>query len=468
MKRLQKMKLFPKTFLFMLAMFGVVILVTHLSIYLFLPGYYLASVKKDLDQQLEELNFLVESVDRATCDRIFDGYARRSGANLAVEQDGVRSYYYEDSSVYIIPDSGENSELKIANVENVESVVIRNREMTTGDGAVLRVQISANIQPGQKALHTILTLIPLTSAIALLFSVLFAFLYSKKLTKPIQNMLQVTTGMKHLEPDAYFQVESEDEIGAFLSQINQVYQQLWQTISALEQEKLRISRMEQAKVDFLRSASHELKTPLAALRILQENMQLGIGKYKDHTRYLGESIQMVDALSDMVKEILDSSRIQGEVDRVEKDELHIADEVAQVLTEYEIMAKSRGLAFHVQVDDSLKLSMNRKFFRQVLSNLLSNAVRYTDQGGDIRIEGRKGELSVWNACTPLSEEQLSLIFEPFYRPDFSRAAYNGGSGLGLYLVGEILRANEIPFSFAAQGQGLCFRMELPESLPDSL
>lgn len=281
-------------------------------------------------------------------------------------------------------------------------------------------------------------------------------------------MLQVTTGMKHLEPDAYFQVESEDEIGIFLSQINQVYQQLWQTISALEQEKLRISRMEQGKVDFLRSASHELKTPLAALRILQENMQLGIGKYKDHTRYLGESIQMVDALSDMVKEILDSSRIQGEVDRVEKDELHIADEVAQVLTEYEIMAKSRGLAFHVQVDDSLKLSMNRKFFRQVLSNLISNAVRYTDQGGDIRIEGRKGELSVWNACTPLSEEQLSLIFEPFYRPDFSRSAYDGGSGLGLYLVGEILRANEIPFSFAAKGQGLCFRMDLPESLPEPL
>ena len=132
------------------------------------------------------------------------------------------------------------------------------------------------------------------------------------------------------------------------------------------------------------------------------------------------------------------------------------------------MAKSRGLAFHVQVDDSLKLSMNRKFFRQVLSNLISNAVRYTDQGGDIRIEGRKGELSVWNACTPLSEEQLSLIFEPFYRPDFSRSAYDGGSGLGLYLVGEILRANEIPFSFAAKGQGLCFRMDLPESLPEPL
>lgn len=460
MKRLQKMKLFPKTFMFMLAMFGVVILVAHISIYLFLPRYYLKNVKKDLDQQLEELNLLVESADSATCDRLLAGHAQRSGVNLAVEQDGVWSYY-KGSPIHIIPISGENSEFKIANVENVESVVIRNREMTTGDGAAIRIQISADIQPGREAIHITLTLIPLTSAIAVLFSMLFAFLYSKRLTKPIQNMLQVTKGMKHLEPNAYFQVESEDEIGVLLLQINQVYQQLWQTISALEQEKLRISQMEQAKVDFLRSSSHELKTPLAGLRILLENMQLGIGKYKDHTRYLEESIQMVDALSGMVKEILDSSRIQGEVDRVEKDELHVADEVAQVLTEYEIMARSRGLAFHVQVDDSLKLAMNRKFFRQVLSNLLGNAVRYTNQGGDIRIEGRKGELSVWNACTPLSEEQLSRIFEPFYRPDFSRAAYDGGSGLGLYLVGEILRANEIPFSFATQGQGMCFRMELP-------
>lgn len=465
MKRLQKMKLLPKTFLFMLAMFGMVILVMHISIYLFLPGYYLENVKKDLDQQLEELSFIVESLDSAMCDRILAGHAQRSGVNLAVEQDGVWTYY-EGSAVNIIPASGENSEFEIVNVENVEAVVIRNREMTTGDGAALRVQISANIQPGQEAIRVTLTLIPLTSAIAVLFSVLFAFLYSKKLTKPIQNMLQITKGMKHLEPDAYFQVECEDEIGVLLLQINQVYQQLWQTISALEQEKLRISQMEQAKVDFLRSASHELKTPLAGLRILLENIQLGIGKYKDHTRYLGEGIQMVDTLSGMVKEILDSSRIQGEVERVEKDELRIADEVAQVLMEYEIMAKSKGLIFHVQVDGRLKLSMNRKFFRQVLSNLLSNAVRYTDQGGGIRIEGRKGELSVWNACTPLSEEQLSRIFEPFYRPDFSRSAYDGGSGLGLYLVGEILRANEISFSFAAQGQGMCFQMELPGALPE--
>ena len=99
-------------------------------------------------------------------------------------------------------------------------------------------------------------------------------------------------------------------------------------------------------------------------------------------------------------------------------------------------------------------------FRRVCSNLLSNAVRYTDQGGRVRITSDRDSLVVWNQCAPLSGEQCRRVFDAFYRPDFARSGDDGGSGLGLYLVKEILEAAGLPYAFAPAGAGMACTLEL--------
>lgn len=461
---LKKMKLFPKTFLFMLALFAVVILLTHISIYLFLPRFYLNSVQNELDRRLKDLGYVIESVDSAACQDILENYARQNSVNIIAEMNGEKMVY-QGATVQVVSLDRTENKYWLENVENVESIVIQSYDVTNDDGVLIHLQMMVNIQPGREAVRTTLALLPLTSGIAVLFSILFAYLHSRQITKPIHNMLSVTRDMQDLKPEAYFQVEGEDEIGILAGQINLVYRQLWQTISNLEREKEHIAEMEKAKAYFLRSASHELKTPLAGLRILLENMQLGIGKYKDHTTYLGEGINTVDQLSNMVKEILASSSIQGEALQAPKEELCVQEEVSDVLKSYEILMKSRQLDIAVHIDEALRLHMNGNLFRQVLSNLLSNAVRYTDAGGQIKIEGHAYTLSVWNSCTPLSEEEISRCFELFYRSDPARASDDSGSGMGLYIVREILTANQISFAFQRQGNGMCFlfRIPMPES-----
>lgn len=461
-KRMKNMKLSHRTFLFMLALFSLVVLVMHISIYLFLPKLYLKNVRSDLDRQLEELSTVMGLIDQISCENLLENYAKRNQVNIIARIDGERKTF-QGTDVQIIPINTADNEFQLENVEDVEAFILRSRDVMSGDGIPIHLQIGASTQPGREAVRTTLSLLPLTSFIAVLFSVLFSWLYSKWLTRPIQNMLQVTEGMKNLDPGAYFQADSQDEIGTLFLQLNQVYGQLWQTIDTLEKEKEHISEMEKAKVDFLRSASHELKTPLAGLRILLENMQLGVGRYKDHSVYLPEAITSVDQLNGMVKEILDSSRIQGEAKRTVKDDLCISEELSAAIKEYEILAKSKHLHIEVEMDRELHLSMNRQHFQRVWSNLIGNAVRYTDAEGQIRINGQAGELSIWNSCTPLTDEQLVHIFEPFYRPDFSRAAYSGGTGLGLYIIKEILDANGLPCSFLPQGSGMCFSITLPEN-----
>ena len=457
---MKNMKLSYRTFLFMLALFSIIVLVMHISIYLFLPKLYQENVRRDLDQQLEELSTVIGSIDKNACENLLENYAKRNQVNIITRIDGEQKTF-QGAAVQIIPFDETDKEFHFKDMKDMESFILRSRDVVSGDGVSIHLQIGTSTQPGREAIRTTLALLPLTSSIAVLFSILFSWLYSKWLTRPIQNMLRVTEGMKNLDPDAFFQIDSQDEIGTLFLHLNQVYEQLWQTINDLEKEKEHISEMERGKVDFLRSASHELKTPLAGLRILLENMNLGVGKYKDHNVYLPEAIHTVDQLSEMVKEILNASRIQGEAERAVKDDLCIREELSAVIKEYEILARSKHLHIEMNIDSEPHLLMNRQHFQRVLSNLIGNAVRYTDAEGKIHIEGHIGELSVWNSCVPLTDEQLARIFEPFYRPDFSRAAYSGGSGLGLYIIKEILDANGLTYSFRPQGNGMCFSIVLP-------
>lgn len=460
---MKNMKLSYRTFLFMLALFSIIVLVMHISIYLFLPKLYQENVRRDLDQQLEELSTVIGSIDKNACENLLENYAKRNQVNIITRIDGEQKTF-QGAAVQIIPFDETDKEFYFKDMKDMESFILRSHDVVSGDGVSIHLQIGTSTQPGREAIRTTLALLPLTSSIAVLFSILFSWLYSKWLTRPIQNMLRVTEGMKNLEPDAFFQIDSQDEIGTLFLHLNQVYEQLWQTINDLEKEKEHISEMERSKVDFLRSASHELKTPLAGLRILLENMHLGVGKYKDHNVYLPEAIHTVDQLSEMVKEILNASRIQGEAERAVKDDLCIREELSAVIKEYEILARSKRLHIEVNIDSEHHLLMNRQHFQRALSNLIGNAIRYTDEGGEIHVEGHSRELSIWNACIPLTNEQLVRIFEPFYRPDFSRTAYSGGTGLGLYIIKEILDANGLDYSFRPQGGGMCFSIIFPESL----
>ena len=113
-------------------------------------------------------------------------------------------------------------------------------------------------------------------------------------------MVSVTGEMEDMSRDAFYPIAGSDEINILGARINALYTSLLSTIDALEEENIHISNMEKERVLFMRAASHELKTPLTNLRVVLENMLLKIGPYKDHDRYLEESIAVVDKLYGMI------------------------------------------------------------------------------------------------------------------------------------------------------------------------
>ena len=134
---------------------------------------------------------------------------------------------------------------------------------------------------------------------------------SRQITVPVKQLSVVTERMAKMDKSAVCQIRTEDEIGVLADNINGLYQNLLSAIETLEIEKQRIRELEQAKVDFMRAASHELKTPLTALNATLENMILGIGKYRDVEACLPECKEMAEQLSGMIQEILEASGAGG-------------------------------------------------------------------------------------------------------------------------------------------------------------
>ena len=231
--------------------------------------------------------------------------------NITLTIDGRDQYFQGFQSINIVTDSGKSvdtSVVKITDGQTIDprSVILQQGSVTDNQGRKITVKLLADVAPVTQAKLATLQVLPYTMIGSLLVALVFSYIYSRFVTRPIRQMAAVTTTMQRLEKGAHYPVNSHDEIGVLGRNINELYQNLWQTIRSLEQENKRITQLEKEKIAFLRAASHELKTPLAALRIMLENMQLNIGEYKNHDQYLAESVAQVDRLAAMVNDVLRS------------------------------------------------------------------------------------------------------------------------------------------------------------------
>ena len=218
--------------------------------------------------------------------------------------------------------------------------------------------------------------------------------------------------------------------------------------------------MEQEKSDFLRAASHELKTPVTALGATLENMILGAGKYQDYAAYLPECKEMVGQLSGMIHEILETSKLNA-TDEPAKP-VDLAALVEGLCEPYRIIAAAHQIAFSLDLPEQFPATLPAGRFSKAVSNVLANAVAYTQAGKAVSVYMDENRLIIENECNPIPEGEIRRLFEPFYRPDFSRSRESGGNGLGLYIVDTLLTSMNIPYSFAPMKSppGMCFTIQL--------
>ena len=460
---MKRLKLFPKTFLVSIGLFAALIILVHALVYTLMPQFYLQQKEREAADNLTALTTKLRGKSTEEISRLSQEFATMNNVNITLTIDGRDQYFQGFQSINIVTDSGKSvdtSVVKIADGQMVDprSVILRQGSAVNNQGQTIAVKLLADVAPVTQAKLATLHVLPYTMPSSLLVALVFSYIYSRFVTRPIRQMAAVTTTMQRLEKDAHYPVNSRDEIGVLGRNINELYQNLWQMIRSLEHENKRITQLEKEKIAFLRAASHELKTPLAALRIMLENMQLNIGEYKNRDQYLAESVAQVDRLAAMVNDVLRSSSIAEQALRQEK-RLRIDKLVTEVVDDYMLLAKTRSMTFTVNTEPTT-IRANRDMMRHVISNLVSNAVRHGDAGSVIKITCDQHELAIENACKPLTKQQLQHVFDPFYRSSGGAKQYTDSSGIGLYTVKMLLDAKGLDYDFTPHGRGMRFVVRL--------
>ena len=288
--------------------------------------------------------------------------------------------------------------------------------------------------------------LPISLNCSMLISIVCSLLFSKAIADPIKKISASTEQMMKLDHGANCPIYTKDEIGTLAQNVNDLYSNLLSTIEHLDREKDAVRDMEQSKVDFLRAASHELKTPMTALNATLENMILGVGKYQDYATYLPECKEMVEQLSGMVHEILETSKLNTADEPAKL--IDIAELMAELCAPYQMIAAAHQIIFSLDLPEQFPATLPAGRFSKAVSNVLANAVAYTEAGKSVSVYMDENCLIIENECDPIPDREIRRLFEPFYRPDFSRSRESGGNGLGLYIVDTLLTSMNIFYAFA--------------------
>ncbi|MEZ4415636.1 MAG: ATP-binding protein [Gemmatimonadota bacterium] len=207
------------------------------------------------------------------------------------------------------------------------------------------------------------------------------------------------------------------------------------------QDLTEVRRLERVRTDFVANASHELKTPLTALRGFAESLLDDEPPPEIRRTFIESIAKNAVRLQHLVEDLLDLSRLESGGWRAELEAVDLAELAEQVWAET-LEGTERRISF--SVEGAGVAWADQRAVEQIFANLFSNALRYTPDGGQVRLVIRPGperlQVSVSDTGSGIPPESLPRIFERFYRVDPARSRAEGGTGLGLSIVAHLARA----------------------------
>ncbi|EOT2968640.1 ATP-binding protein [Clostridium perfringens] len=437
---MKDLKIFPKIFIQTFSVIGIIIILMHLLIFLIFPRTYLDTRKAEIYNKANEISRNMNGKELNYIEQTLDFYSNTGE---------IKAF---------IKDVNDNNEVKIKKQVNINlesnnnSLIIEEREITINNGKKIYLQFVSTADMQKDAKNLSLKFLPYSLLISLLFSSIISLAYAKSIKNNIQEIKNVTDKMMKLDKKARLKLDSNDEVGQLKEQINDLYTTLLRTIDDLKFKNKEILKLEKLKYNFFKGASHELKTPLASLKIILENMKYNIGKYKERDIYINECIDIVDSLTKNISQILSVHSIEN----LNNDEeyLKINDVLEGVLKKYEVLVNQKNITINNYILDE-NIYIGKTALSIILSNLISNAVKYTDANGIINIGLDRDWLYIENSYGDNKVSDIDKLFE--FKFDLNKENSNG---LGLYIVSNLLNNYNKKFKVLQNREYFVFKIKL--------
>ena len=312
---------------------------------------------------------------------------------------------------------------------------------------------SSPIQEMMERLFTLQDQMILYFLIAAAFSGIVALFFSRVITKPIAILTRSIQRMGRGDLSVRVPVKGSGEL-----------RRLAQTFNTMS-EKLDL--LDKSRNQFVSNASHELKTPLATMKILLESMIYQPDMEAElRTEFLTDVNKEIDRLNLIISDLLTLVSMDSKTMRLNRETVNLAQLIKDTAHRLSPMATQRNQEIKLQLADSCETFADSAKLTQVAYNLMDNALKYTQEGGTIRIRlirsGRDAIFTVSDNGPGIPKEDQAHIFDRFYRVDKARGRNTGGTGLGLSIVHQmvIMHGGSISVD-SEEGHGTVFTVELP-------
>lgn len=342
--------------------------------------------------------------------------------------------------------------------------------LENGDMVLMRTAVESILESAAISNRFLL----FAGAAAIVASIQVAFFTTRHITKPLQQLTDISKRMVDLDFNAKYESDQSNsyEVEELGNHINRLSENLERTISELKTANVELQddiekkiQIDEMRKEFLSNVSHELKTPLALIQGYAEGLQECINDDAESREFYCEVIiDEADKMNRMVKKLLTLNQLEFGNDQVIMERFDMTELIRGVANSTRILMEQKGIRLELENSEEAWVWGDEFKVEEVITNYMSNAINHADGEKLIRVFYTRSEdklrVSVFNTGQPIPEEDIEKIWVKFYKVDKARTREYGGSGIGLSIVKAIMDSFHQRCGVINHEDGVEFWMEL--------
>lgn len=321
-------------------------------------------------------------------------------------------------------------------------------------GTIGMVMISTSLEGIRGLLNEVRWRMNLSSVVISVSVITISFVFAGYITRPIKELTKVIEKMSqgHLEQRVQFKTSGE-------------IKQLAEAFNTMAEK---LENLDRARNEFVSNASHELKTPLSAIKVLTESLlHMGLEVPDIYTEFLTDINNEIDRLNAIITDLLTLVHIDQANTQLKREKIDLNELVKKSIKGLQLLAEKKNINMETTYEDKeLTIYGDSSKLQQVITNIVDNAIKYTPEGGRVSIEVYEGHnkamIKVSDTGVGIPQEDIPHIFDRFFRVDKARSRATGGTGLGLAIAHRIVLLHDGNIHVTSrEGKGTSFYIELP-------
>ncbi len=443
---MKKKSLYLKLFTFVMAIFLTSSVLLGAMSFGLLGNYFTKKQEHSLKNIAKEITDITLTLAMTHA----SGEAYVAGVNSIADATGTEIFVIDESGKVVVSSVvGYNGAVK----EKFYKGALKGKsetflERTKGKNSTNVLGVTEPIRHNGQVVGSVLVCVPLrditvaregvfkcffwSMCVAIVFVLVMVYFLAKKISKPIQKLNYVAKSISKGNFKQRVEIDEIEELG----ELGETFNEMAESIEAFEA----------TRNSFLANISHDLRTPMTTITGFVEGILDGTIPEEKHQWYLSIVLDESKRLSRIVNDILDISKLEQGSFNLEMQNFDINELVRLTVIKLEKKITDKNIQLSVEFEkESLMVFADKDAISRVLTNLLDNAIKFTNETGFIDIiagiKNQKAYVSVQNSGNGIAEDELRHIFDRFYKTDKSRSLDKNGAGLGLYIVKSIMQAH---------------------------